>query len=157
MPRSKTLPLLFIASFLVWIFCFREFLLHQYSLISDSYSYYNHIKFYIDNLAHGIYPLWDTNWSDGIINEFFLRRIGSYNPFFLLILIFKTLGLPHILSYFSFLTIYYFIGMIGFFMLANCFFRDTRVAFTAYLLLMFSSLGTRLFDSYILYMTIPIK
>jgi len=155
MPRSKILPILFFASFLVWIFCFREFLFHRYELLEDAISYYNHIKFYIDNMGHGVYPLWDTYWNSGMNNEFFLRRFGAFNPFLLLILIFKCIGLSHVLSYLAFFAVYFFIGMIGFYMLANCIFRNTTAAFSAYLLLMFSSLGTRFFDSYFLFMTIP--
>jgi len=45
--------------------------------------------------------------------------------------------------------------MVGFYLLANRILRDSVVAFSAYLLLMFSSLGARLFDSYILLTIIP--
>jgi len=124
-------------------------------LVEDAASYYNHIKFYINNIDAGVYPLWDPYWNSGIFNEFFLRRFGAFNPFFFLILIFYKTGLSYTSSYLIFLALYYFIGLIGFYKLANHIFRHTPAAFTAYLLLMFSSLGTRLFDSYIIFTFVP--
>jgi len=58
-------------------------------------------------------------------------------------------------SYLIFLAFYYFLGMTGFYFLAKRIFRNTPMAFAAYLLLMFSSLGTRLFDSFIIGIFVP--
>jgi len=74
---------------------------------------------------------------------------------FLLIGLFKILGISYRQSYLIFLALYYFIGMIGFYLVAFRIFNDRLTAFTAYLLLMFSSLATRLFDSYIVYEFVP--
>ncbi|VAX37654.1 hypothetical protein MNBD_UNCLBAC01-1653 [hydrothermal vent metagenome] len=142
-------------TFLLWLFAFRGFLTGELGFTSDAVSYYNHIKFYIDSLAQGVFPLWDPLWSNGVPNDFFLRRFGAYNPLFLIILIFNKIGIPYLFSYLSFLAIYYFIGMVGFYKLAQRLFQNNIAAFTAYLLLMFSSVGTRLFDSYLLLIIVP--
>ncbi len=147
--------LLFFLSFVVWVFCFRDFIFGRLSLQSDAISYYNHIKFFIDNIMHGIYPLWDPVWNCGVPNEFFLRRFGSFNPFFFLIIFFRKLGFSHHFSYLLFLSLYYYLGMIGFYLLARRILHDKITAFVAYLLLMFSSLATRPFDSFIIFEFIP--
>ncbi len=142
-------------SFLLWVFAFRGFFSGELAFTSDAISYYNHIQFFIRNLAEGVFPLWDPLWNTGVPNDFFLRRFGAFNPSFLLILIPYKLGFSYLSSYLFFLAGYYFIGMLGFYALAKRIFNNTFAAFTAYLLLMFSSLGTRLFDSYLLLMVVP--
>jgi len=135
---------------------FRDFLSGQLALTGDAISYYNHIKFYVENISRGVYPLWDPLWNSGVPNSFFLRRIGEFNPFLNIIIFFKTFGLIFWLSYLIFLAAYYFIGMIGFYKLARTLLGDKYVAFPAYLLLMFSSLATVLFDSFLMLLFVPI-
>ncbi len=147
--------LAFGVSFLVWLLCFKDFFGGKLAFTSDAVSYYDHIKFFIESLGQGVYPLWDPHWNNGVPNEFFLRRFGSFNPFFLLILLFYKMSGAYLASYLAFLAVYYFVGMYGFYKLAQVIFQEDRCAFLAFLLLMFSSLGTRLFDSYILYFFVP--
>ena len=156
MSRRLFFIVLFFSAFILWMFCFRGFLLNRLALTFDAISYYDHIKYFVDNISRGIYPLWDPAWNCGVANEFFLRRFGAYNPFFLLISLFTNLGFSYPQAYLLFLAAYYFIGMSGFYLLAKRVFADRAMAFTAALLLMFSALGTRLFDSYILLAFIPV-
>jgi len=155
LPFFNSFILLFLP-FLVWIFCFRGFLFNQLSLVSDAIAYYEHFKFFTDALEQGIYPMWDLTRHHGTPVEFFLRRIGSFNPFISLIIILKKTGLSFRFAYLFFLGFYYFIGMIGFYLTANRIFQDKKIAYIAYLLLMFSSLGTRLFDSYLILTVTPL-
>ena len=143
-------------AFAVWVFCFWGFLTNQYTLTSDALSYYDHTKFFIENLSSGIFPLWDPFWCNGAPNDFFLRRIGCFNPFYLIILIFKTIGIPYTLSYLWFLALYYGGGMIAFYLLMMRLYQNRLLAYSGFLLLLFSSLGTRLFDSYMMLITVPI-
>jgi len=153
--KFDAVSLMLIASFFLWCFLFRGFLFEKLALVSDAIPYHGHIKFFIDNISRGVYPLWDPTRNCGVPNEFFLRRIGEFNPFFLIILILYKIGIPYNLAYLSFLAIYFFVGMIGFYHLAKCIFEDRKMAFLAYILLMFSSLGTRLFASYIILIFVP--
>jgi len=148
--------ILFSLSFIIWIVCFRGFVFDKLSLTSDALAYFEHFKFFTDALEQGIYPLWDSSKHSGLPVEFFLRRIGSFNLLFFLIIILKKIGLPYRLAYLFFLSFYYFLGLIGFFVIANRIFKNFFIAFTAFLLLMFSSLGTRLFDSYIILTVTPL-
>ena len=153
--QQNPLPFLFFLSFLLWCFCFRGFLSGQLTLFSDATSYYNHTKFFIDNISRGVYPLWDHAWNCGAPNDFFLRRIGPFNPFLLLIILFQKTGLPYTNAYLLYLAVYYFTGMMGFYLLAKRVLRDQGMAFFACLLLMFSSLGMRVFDSYLMLIVTP--
>jgi hypothetical protein len=143
-------------SFAVWVFAFRGFLTSKFALISDAASYYDHTKFFIENLGHGVYPLWDPFWNNGAPNDFFLRRIGALNPFYLFILLLKSVGIPYTLSYLWFLGTYYWSGMIAFYLLARRIYQDSFIAYGGYLILLFSALGTRLFDSYMMLVTVPL-
>jgi hypothetical protein len=145
-----------IFAFIVWLFLFRGFLLNHLSLQSDALAYYEHFEYFVKNLSRGVYPLWEPVLLDGMPMEFYLRRIGSFNPFYLVMVIVHKIGVPFLTLYPWFLAAYYFLGMLGFYHLANRIFHDQRFALTAFLLLLFSSLGSRLFDSYLLLTIIPL-
>jgi len=135
-------------SFLIWIFCFRGFLIRELPLMSDAKAYFEHFHYFVDNLARGVYPLWEPDRNSGVSIDLFLRRIGSYNPLFIFFALLVKCGIPFPSLYFPFLALYYFCGMIGFYLLSKEIFKDSHVALFGYLLLMFSSLGTRAFDSF---------
>lgn len=154
--KKVSAPAAFILSFLLWCFCFKTFLLNRSYLAFDAPPSYDHIKFFIDNIIRGVIPLWDYYEANGAPNSFFLRRMGEFNPVYLLIIGYRTLGLSHTHAYLLFLASYFFVGMLGFYCLAKKLFNNKTTAFIAYLLIMFSSLGTRLFDSHIMFTAIPI-
>lgn len=143
-------------AFAVWVFSFWGYLSSKSSFVSDALSYYDHTKFFIENLGHGVYPLWDPFWCYGAPNDFFLRRIGAFNPFYLFILLLKDIGVPYTISYLIFLAGYYWSGMIAFYLLARRIYQDRFIAYAGYLILLFSALGTRLFDSYMMLVTVPL-
>ena len=149
---------LIILSFLIWMIGLREFLLLKLPVVDDALPYYEHIRFYVENLMRGVLPLWDpvNMFCNGVPNDFFLRRIGPYNPFLLVIALFKLLGIPFQYAYMLYLAFYYWVGTIGFYLIAQIILKDRMAAFVAYVLLLFSSLGTRLFDSYIVFLFVPI-
>ncbi len=145
----------FILSFALWIYCFGGFVSGQLVLSNDASPYYEHTKFFIDSLVRGVYPVWDPTWYGGVPNEFFLRRIGSYNPIYLFLGFLVKVGIPFLSAYLMFLTGYFFLGMIGFYKLSKVVFGDTLVAFIAYLFLMFSTISTLVFDSFIMLIFTP--
>ena len=152
----KNLTAIFLTvAFFVWYFSLREFFEGKYWLMGDANVYYEHFRFYIDQIGKGVYPLWDPSRDCGVPAEFYLRRMGTYNPFLFLILFFVKLGIPHKIAYFTFLAGYYFLGMIGFFFLSKSLFKDSRLAFIAFLLLMYSTLFSLLFNSFIVLVFTP--
>ncbi|HSV43085.1 MAG TPA: hypothetical protein VLJ10_00895, partial [Candidatus Bathyarchaeia archaeon] len=145
----------FFGAFVLWCFAFRGFLLDQYPLIEDAISYINNSKYLIDHYLKGRIPLW-TNAFYGLPYDFFLSRLGSNNPLYLVIAGLYGLGLPFIFSYLWALAGYYFLGCVGFFMLARRLTDDWLASFFGFLILYFSSLGTRMFDSFIVRLFVPL-
>lgn len=143
-------------AFSIWVFIFRDYLFNKLALFEDASPYYDHIKFYLDNMSRGVFPLWDPAWFCGVANNFFLQRMGCFNPFLLVTLVFKSLGIPHTASYVMYLMMYYFVGCAGFYLLARQILQDRAASFAAFGLLLFSALGTRMFDSYMVLMFTPI-
>ncbi len=155
LQRKYPLAIFFALSFFIWIFAFRQFIFNYHWIAEDAAAYYQDISYYWRNLAMGHFALWNPFFAEGAPNEFFLRRIGSFNPFLLLIMLLYKLGVAQYVSHTLFLSIYYFIGCVGFYFLAKCLFGDRRMAFMAFALLYFSALGTRVFDSYFLFSVVP--
>ena len=139
----------------LWLLLFRDYFTGRIALFSDAISYFDHTHFYLDSLKRGVFPLWDYFWQNGSPNEFFLRRIGCYNPIYLWMLLLQVLGLPSLMAYLLTLSGYFFLGTVGFYLLAKAVYKDERVAFTAFLLLLFSAVGTRIFDSYMCLVIVP--
>ena len=148
--------LLIILAFALWALMFRGYLSGKVALFDDAISYYDHIKFYLDNIARGVFPLWDPLWFCGGANTFFLQRMGCFNPFLLFTLVFKSIGFSYTSSYLIYLMLYYFVGCIGFYLLARCVIKDRVCSFVAFLMLLYSALGTRSFDSFMILMFTPI-
>ena len=142
--------------FALWIICFRHFFSGHLALEADAISYANHIGFYIDNLARGVYPLWDPSWYGGAPNDFFLRRIGDVNPLLVLLVGLKWLGVSNATSYLMFLAAYYFLGAWGFYLIARRLLGEGFYAFIAYTLFIFSSWGCEVFYNYIIIIFVPI-
>jgi len=151
----KPLPLLFIISFCVWMFAFRGFILDEIPMTSDATAYFDHFEYYLKNIIRGVYPMWESTRAYGVPIDLYMRRIGSFNPTFYLILLMNFLGIPLKISCNLFLCFYFFSGMVGFYLICKHVIKNTTMSFVAYLLLMFSSLGTRIFDSYIVLTLVP--
>ncbi len=147
--------LLLALAFVLWMIMFRDYLSGKAAIFDDAVSYYDHIKFYLDNLRRGIFPLWDPFWFCGAPNNFFLQRMGAFNPFLLLTNVFHMAGLPYTTAYLLYLSFYYFVGCLGFYLLAKKILQDQLISFAAFVLLLFSALGTRSFDSYMILMFTP--
>ena len=125
------------------------------ALFSDALSYFDHTHYFLESLKRGVFPLWDFFWQYGSPNEFFLRRIGCYNPVYLWMLLLNFLGLPSITAYLLVQSLYFFLGCLGFYFLTRAVYEDERIAFTAFLFFLFSAVGTRIFDSYMCLVIVP--
>lgn len=143
-------------AFAIWLFCFRKFFAWDVAFSSDAVSYFEHTQYYLESLLQGSFPMWDHTWNSGAPNDFFLIRIGFANPFFLIPLALKAMGIPILAAYVTFLVSYFFIGMIGFYLLLRELLQHRQAALVGFFLLLSSSLGTRIIDSYMLLITIPL-
>ena len=60
LSRKSSSDFIFIfLAFGIWIYCFRHFLSGQMLLVADAVPYFEHVKFFIDQISRGVYPLWD--------------------------------------------------------------------------------------------------
>ncbi len=154
--RSFLLTIFLIGfSLLLWCYLFRLYLNASAPLQGDAYPYLGHIRFYVENIMRGVYPLWDPLENHGNVNEFFLRRIGEYNPFFLIIVLLNKSGIPFLIAYRLFLVSYFFLGVAGFYLLSQKIFFDHLTSFSAALLFLFSSVGASIFETYLLLEIVP--
>ncbi|MCB9771593.1 MAG: YfhO family protein [Candidatus Omnitrophica bacterium] len=93
-------------------------------------------------------PLWDPFVMWGTPTQIFLNYVGIFNPFWLLINIFNVCGLSFYLSFVYTIALYFWLGQIGFYLLAKIIFKDSRMAYVAFLLFLFSCLSLSVFAQY---------
>jgi len=150
-------PYLIALSLVIWYISLNKFFAGEISIFADASAFFEHAKYFLDQIFKGIYPLWDPTRDAGIPNEIFLRRIGSYNPFYLLVKLGQLLGIPFRFSYFSFLAFYFSLGLVGFYLLLKEVFSDKCLAYCGFGLLLFSQLASLLFNSFILLVFTPMS
>ena len=148
--------LLFITAMSAWEFSFKSFFSSPQMLSSDAIPYYDHFEFFIKSVSKGIYPFWDNRSYLGMPNEFFLRRIGEFNPTYIFMLILNKLGVDFYITYSCFLSFYYLLGVCGFYKFSSKMFNNRLLAVIAFLLLMFSSLSSILSKSFIIIIFVPL-
>ncbi len=141
---AKFLKILF--PFLIWVYLFRGFFLGSAIISQDTFTFYASVKFYLNNLIAGVYPLWDPSVLWGAPAALNLRPIGEFNPFLFLILIFDACGMSFYQAFVVYLALYYLLGLLGFYALVNEIFKDKKLAYLGYVFLMFSSFGMTVFS-----------
>jgi len=142
--------LLLLIPFLVWAFLFKDLLLAESGASPDAQANFFKIKYFVDNISRGVYPLWNPFAFWGMPDNFDVRFFGEYNPLIYIIALLNILGIPFKYSYGLFLSLFYFIGLSGFYLLAKLLFKRTGLAFMAYIMVLFSSLGVLLFTDPVL-------
>src|SRR3989338_2494796 len=145
MEKRKALRL--IAPFLCWLFLFYPPLLGKTAIGTETFATYGAIKYYLDNLRNGIYPLWNPFSFWGSPTRIDLMQIGQFNPFVLAMIPLNALGVDFYHAFLVFLVFYYFMGLLGFYCLSRLIFKDELFAIIAYCLLLFSSLGFTLLSN----------
>jgi hypothetical protein len=155
-PLRREFVFLILLPFLLWVGCFWGFIFGPLPQDLSDGSYAVKTDFFITNFLRGVYPLWDPGYYSGFPFDFFLRRIGDGNPFYLLVALAKAWGASDVHAYRFFLMFYYFLAVTGFWLICRQFLRH-RLAYTgAYLILLFSAWGTRVFSDYILLIFVPL-
>ena len=70
----------------------------------------------------GFIPLWNPGYSGGVPWNFFLRRMGEVNPFYWIINVIKFFSASlQLHAHLIFIVFYYFLGLVGFWLLARLF------------------------------------
>jgi len=145
--RKLTYPFLITLSFLLWVYLFRGYLTNDLGMYPDGSAYYHMVKYYLDAIMRGVYPMWAPLKGWGVTDGVNLRFIGEFNPFLIIPAFFYKLTQDFNKVYFLYAVTYYFIGMIGFYLLAKCFFNDKRFAFISYMINLFSTYDCNISES----------
>ncbi|MCD4779644.1 MAG: YfhO family protein [Candidatus Omnitrophica bacterium] len=139
----------------LWLFIYRGGWLNGLRLKGDAGSYFESFSFIAGSFSNGVYPLWNPSYGHGIPNSFFLRRIGEFNPFYVILFALMKCGARFEAAYFIFLVAYMFLGLAGFYHVIKRIYRQEKYAFIGALLLTFSSFGSILFQSFIILIFTP--
>jgi len=132
----------FILPFIMWLFLVRDFFLNRIFLSEDTFAIYAVVKYYLDHLASGVFPSWNPYllWGMGHVHQ-----VGEFNPVWFLTLLLSHLGWGTYQAFVGTIAFYWGVGLLGFYHLAKGVLRDSCLAYCAFVLLMFSSLGMTLF------------
>jgi len=135
-------------AFLLWLVSFQDFFLKNIRLFPDGHSYMFWSKFFLDNISRGVYPTWFPleNWGYPI--GYKLRFLGEYNPAYFFLFILYKLGLGYSAAYFCFAVSYFFLGVVGFYLIAQRLLNSRILGFAGFLLLLFSSIGINVFYNF---------
>ncbi len=132
----------FVFPFFLWAVLLRDVFQKKAVIVEDTFGIYAVVKYYLDNLLNGVFASWNpySLWGMGHVHQ-----IGECNPFWFLIPLLNGLGCDYYHAFLWTISLYLFAGLIGFYLLARLILRDSCLAYWAFLLLMFSSLGMTLF------------
>ena len=145
--RFFTNNLIFIVPVALWLFIYRKALLGGPCMTRHGLDYYFIVKYYMENLIRGVFPLWDPFSFWGKADNLDMRFIGEFNPFLWLYPLFLKLGFSPPQSFIFYAIGYYFIGLIGFYLLAKRIFKDRLLACCAFVLFLFSSEVAPIFNN----------
>src|SRR5262245_15026332 len=127
--------------FILWLIFFAGFLNGRINLGHDFSPYYFRIKYHIHSMQEGAFPLWNPFAAWGCQDDLDMRSLGEYNPFIYLPLLLGAIGIPFYLGLQLYLALYFWVGMLGFYVLAKRLLKNTLCALVGYNLLLFSSLS----------------
>ena len=136
--------LAFLAPCVLWLFLMRDFVLGRIPVNMDTNTIYGVTKFYFNNVLNGVVPLWEPFISLG--RPFYAISICNlFNPVTQIVPLLKLAGINYANAFVIYMVVYFFIGCIGFYLLAKEILKDRYMAYLAYVALMFSSLGASMF------------
>lgn len=145
--KTKNLGALhFIIPFALWLFFFYPFVSQKIAIDGDTFAHYTLLNFFINNISKAIFPLWNPFLFFGFPTILEFLTFGFLNPLWLFIFLFQQMGLS---LYSSFLWVYigyFFLGQIGFYLVAKTLVKDAIVAYVAFLILLFSFMGMHIFS-----------
>jgi len=131
--------LLFLPCLLLWLWMF----VVRYGTASiDIHGdmFYQLIRYFMDNLTRGVFPMWDPMGSWGVVDEIDQRFFGEYNPFLWIYSLLTFLGIPRLWAFLGYALFYFLTGAAGVYFLTKRLTGEDRLpALAAALLYMFAS------------------
>lgn len=123
----------------IWLLLFRSLVFGKAMVLLETYTIYSGAKFFTDNIINGVFPLWNPYVMLGYPQKIMLCYFGAYNPIWLLMPFFQLFGVASYQSFVFTITIYFFLGILGFYLLSKALIQNALVNYMAFLLFMFSS------------------
>ena len=145
MKKSILLFLKFFLPFQIWLFLFKNSILGKAHVLLETYTIYSDAKVFTDNIMSGVFPLWNPFVMLGHPQKVIMSYFGAYNPIWLLMPFFRIFGVLPYQSFLFTIMIYFFLGMLGFYLLAKELFKNSLVQYAAFLMFLFSSFSLVLF------------
>ena len=134
----------FLLPCLWWLFLMRDFIFGGIPVNMDTNTIYAVAKYYFNNLANGVVPLWEPFVVLG--RPFYALSICNlFNPITQLMLVAKMLGANYYAGFILYITAYFFTTAVGFYFLAKEILKDRHLAYVAFVAFVFSSIGPSMF------------
>ena len=105
-----------VVPFIVWLGLHRW---GNFGPVGDNNSFFCWVTYHFDYLSQGVFPLWDPYRSWGCPDITDARIFGVFCPFYLVIPLLSLLGVPTGIGFNIFLIIYYWWGLLGFYLLVR--------------------------------------
>ncbi len=131
----------FVWPLLLWAFLYRNILLARAPVFPETFYIYSIVRFVLDNLCSGVFPLWNPYLLWGVPIQIFLTYIGIFNPAWGAMLLLKLGGGDSYQAFMCAAFGYFLLGQFGVYFLARALLKDGRAAYVAFLLSLFSSAG----------------
>ncbi len=140
--------MIFTLPFIIWGYAFRSFYSAAKGLLimADARLAFTFLNHYLNQVLRGVYPFWNPFNAWGRPDDHVVRNFAELNPAWYLIPFLKQCGLPTSLAFFVCWVGFFFLGVIGFYFCARLVLKDKLYAYAAMILLLFSGLGTNLFN-----------
>jgi len=116
-------------------------------IVGDTLGLYVVLKFFIDNLSTGTFALWNPFLIFGFPVLPYLLGYGVLNPIWLFALFFHQIGVSFYTAVLWIYVGYFFLGLLGFYLLAKALLKDEKIAYFAFLMLLFSFVGMSIFTN----------
>lgn len=124
-------------AYMLWVLCMREFFLGEPQFNEHGTTIFDISQFFFNHIFRGVLPMWDPYNAWGRPDGSNFRFIGEFNPFLWIIPFFNlVMGIAH--AYVIYILVYYFMGLVAFYLMAQRIFKDKTLALAACLFLLFS-------------------
>jgi len=138
----------FFLPFLLWLTLFKPQFSGQVMVGTESFVIFSVVKFFLDNLALGVVPMWNPYIVLGHSTQVMLSYLGAGNPLWLVTLGLNSLGVQPYWAFVATMVGYFWLGMAGFYLLSLMVLKEERSAYLAFLLLLFSSCSLEHFPQF---------
>lgn len=112
----------------VWLVLFGSYFAGQPAMTHHGLDYYLIVKYQMDNLMRGVFPYWDPLMFWGRPDNIDSRFIGEFNPFLWVYAALAWVGVPRPTAFLAYALSYHFVGLVGFYLLAQRIFKDALLA-----------------------------